>query len=274
MKPNQFDYVRATSLDEAVQSLGSCADSRVIAGGLSLVPMLNFRLTKPGTLVDISGLDELRYVKEIDGKIEVGASVTQNELRKWPELANKVPLLANALQHVGHYQTRNRGTVCGSISHSDPSAELPLTIATLRGEIVLKSSKRTRVLTADKFQVGMLSTDCQAGEMVSAVQFPVHTGKAGYAFDEFARRKGDFAIVAIAAMTTDTSIRLGVGGVADTPAVYDWEALDGEPLDAALNDLAWELGGYTDIHASAAYRRELVRRLGKKTILRARQCQN
>ena len=274
MKPNQFDYVRATSVDEAVRSLEGCPDARVIAGGLSLVPMLNFRLTKPGTLVDISDLDELRYVKTVGGKIEVGAAVTQNELRRWPELSDKVPLLAKALHHVGHYQTRNRGTVCGSISHSDPSAELPLTIATLRGEIVLQSKRRKRVVTADDFQIGMLSTDCQAGELVTAVRFPVHTGTAGFAFDEFARRKGDFAIVAIATVTTGSSIRIGIGGVADTPAVREWEALDGDALEAALNDLAWELGGYSDIHATAEYRRELVRRLGKKTIERARRCQS
>ena len=272
MKPNQFDYVRATSVDEAVRSLDECTEPRILAGGLSLVPMLNFRLTKPGTLIDISGVDELHYVKESGGMVEVGASLTQNELRKWPELTDRVPLLAKALENVGHYQTRNRGTVCGSISHSDPSAELPLTIATLDGEIVLQSKKKRRTMKARDFQIGMLSTACQPDEMVVAVRFPVHSG--GTAFTEFARRKGDFAIVAVAVQTTASSIRIGVGGVADTPAVRDWGALDGEALGTALNDLAWELGGYSDIHASAEYRRELVRRLGKNTIERARQCQS
>ena len=272
MKPNRFDYVRASSLDEALQSLNGHGNARILAGGLSLVPMMNFRLLHPDTLVDITGIDELRYTRVAAGKLEIGATVTQADLQGWRGLAEKAPLLYEALEHVGHYQTRNRGTVCGSIAHSDPSSELPLAIATLGGEIELRSAKGKRVLNAQEFQTGMLTTAIQAGEMITAVRFPLKDPVAGYAFDEFARRKGDFAVVCVAAVVTPDTIRLGVGGVAEKPAIREWQGIGDAELSSALNDFAWDLGGDSDIHATAKYRRELVRRLGARTIERASRC--
>ena len=272
MKPNSFNYARPSSLDEAVKYLASDENAKVIAGGLSLMPMLNFRLLKPELLVDISGLDDLRYVKVTGNKLEVGAAMTQNALKDSPDLEKHVPLLYKALHFVGHYQTRNRGTVCGSISHSDPSSELPLTFALLGGEAVLSSKKGKRTVPASEFQLGMLETACRQDEILSAVRFPLGDPTAAYEFDEFARRKGDFAIVSVAAAVTPTSIRLGIGGVADRPTIREWGNISGEELESELNDFAWELGGYSDIHATAKYRRELVRGLGLKTIERARKC--
>ena len=272
MKPNRFDYVRATSVSEAVRSLNGQDNARILAGGMSLVPMMNFRLLHPDTLVDITGIDELRYIRVVAGKLEIGATMTQAELQGWEGLNEMVPLLHEALDFVGHYQTRNRGTVCGSIAHADPSSELPLAVATLGGEVELRSANGKRVLNARDFQIGMLNTAIQPGEMITAVRFPLKETAAGYAFDEFARRKGDFAVVCVAAVVTSDMVRLGVGGVAEKPTIREWQGIADAELPTALNDFAWDLGGNSDIHATARYRRELVRRLGARTIERARRC--
>ena len=135
-----------------------------------------------------------------------------------------------------------------------------------RGEVVLRARVGTRTLPAGEFQTGMLSTACRADEMVAAVRFPAAEPGAGYAFTEFARRHGDFAIVAVAAIAWENGVRIGVGGVAEQPAVEEWPALSGSALDDALDALAWSLDAADDAHASARYRRELVRRLGKRTV--------
>ncbi|MDH3691279.1 MAG: FAD binding domain-containing protein [Gammaproteobacteria bacterium] len=273
MKPAAFDYLRADSIDEALECLAQLGDdARVIAGGQSLMPMLNMRLAKPEVLIDISALGELDYIKIERGMIEVGAAVTQAQLANWPELPKQAPLLQAAISHVGHFQTRNRGTVCGSLCHADPSSELPLCLATLGGEVVLASIKGKRTLSASEFQIGMLSTAKRADEMMIAARYPTNQAHTGYAFDEFARRHGDFAIVAAAAVTLGDKIRLGIGGVADRPQVLELDNPNGNSLDDALNTFAWELGGSDDIHATARYRRELVRRLGKQTLQDAIAC--
>ena len=275
MKPSPFDYVRAMSAEEAVASLDGAGDeARILAGGLSLVPMLNFRLVEPSVLIDISGIDDLDYIRQDDGVVEVGASTRQSTLERWDGIAGKLPLVHAALPHIGHYQTRSRGTVCGSVAHSDPSSELPLCLATLGGEVVLRSVAGERRVAAKDFQTGMLTTSKRDDEMVAAVRFPVDEPGWGYAFVEMAQRRGDFAIVALAAAASADRIRLGVGGVADHPAVREWDALEADALDDALNAFAWDLGGYDDVHASARYRRELVRRLGRKVIEEARSCRS
>jgi len=275
MKPKAFTYLRPDSVDEAVQSLGRLGeDGRVLAGGQSLVPMMNFRLVESQVLIDISSLSALAYIRESNGEIEVGASTTQAQFMAWPELARLNPLLNLTMPYVGHFQTRSRGTVCGSIAHSDPSSELPLCLATLGGNVVLKSTRGTRTVSAREFQIGMLTTARLPDEMIVSVRFPVARPKMGYAFAEVAQRHGDFAICALAAVVSGDVTRLGVGGVADKPTVREWPKLvDGE-IDDALNDFAWELGGTDDHHASAAYRRGLVRKLGRQVIEEARKCSN
>lgn len=275
MKPKAFDYLKATVADEAVDALaGAGEDARILAGGLSLMPMLNFRLVQPELLVDISKAESLNYIREANGSVEIGAATRQAQLQHWDGLAAKLPLLAAAFPFIGHYQTRARGTVCGSIAHSDPSSELPLSLAVLKGEVALRSRRGERVLPASDFQTGMLSTAKQPDEMVTAVRFPAARPGTGYAFTEMAQRRGDFAIVALAAAVDGSAIRLGVGGVADKPTVRDWELLEGDALDDALNAFAWDLGGYDDIHATARYRRELVRRLGRRVIEEAKSCRS
>lgn len=275
MKPREFDYVQAETVEEALAELAERGDdAKVIAGGQSLVAMMNLRLVEPSVLVDITRIESLSYIRADNGAIEVGAGATQAELQAWVGLAERAPLLHAALPYIGHFQTRNRGTVCGSMAHADPSSELPLCLLTLGGEVVLRSSRGERTLTADTFQTGMLSTARQAEELVAAVRFPTRKDGTGYAFQEVARRRGDFAIVSIAAAVSDKSIRIGVGGVADCPAVREWKALAEDEIDEALNAFAWELGGYDDIHATAKYRRRLVRRLGRRVIEEASACRN
>jgi 2-furoyl-CoA dehydrogenase FAD binding subunit len=273
MKPAGFDYARCERIDDALELLAEFGeDARIIAGGQSLMAMLNMRLVRPSILVDIAALDEVRYVKEDGSFVEFGATLTQAAVEAWPELGRRLPLIAAAIPHIGHFQTRNRGTVCGSLCHADPSSELPLCLAALGGEVVLRSRRKKRVLSAEAFQAGMLSTAKRPDEMMIAARYPAARAGWGYAFREISRRHGDFAIVALAAIAGGGKVRLGVGGVADKPVVREWDVLDDQSLADALNDFAWDLGGSDDIHATARYRREMVRRLGKKVIEEARRC--
>ena len=273
MKPKSFTYLRPASIDEAVQALARWReDARILAGGQSLVAMMNFRLIEAQVLIDVSDLAPLAYIRESNGEIEVGASTTQAQFMTWPKLAERAPLLSAAMPHVGHYQTRSRGTVCGSIAHSDPSSELPLCLATLGGSVVMTSSRGTRVLSCGDFQTGMLTTARLPDELITAVRFPTRKPGAGYAFTEMAQRHGDFAICAVAAVVSGKTTRLGVGGVAEKPTVREWSGLDESGIDDALNDLAWDLGGTDDSHATAVYRRGLVRSLGRQVIEEAKKC--
>lgn len=269
MKPHPFDYARAETIDEAIGLLAEHGEAaRIIAGGQSLLAMLNLRLLEPGMLIDITRIPELADIREHDGTVEVGAAVTQNRLLAWPGLKQKLPLLAAALPFVGHFQTRNKGTVCGSIAHADPSSEIPLTLATLEGDVVLRSRKGTRVLAARDFQRGMLMTARRPEEVVTAVRFPVHAERRA-AFREVARRHGDFAIVGVAAVAAGDKVKVGVGGIAGQPAVREFSR--GTDFADAMNALAWELEGYEDMHASSRMRRDLLRRMGPLVIAEALQ---
>ena len=268
MKPRPFDYVRPDTVEEAVALLAEHGeDARILAGGQSLIAMLNLRLIDAGLMIDISRLAGLGAIRDLGESIEIGAAVTQNELLAWPLLAQKLPLLSAALPFVGHFQTRNKGTICGSIAHADPSSEIPLVLAVCGGEVVLRSRRGERVLAADAFQKDMLTTARAADELITAVRFPVGNGR-GTAFREMARRHGDFAIVAVAAVADGHgAVRLGVGGMAGRPLV---RRID----DAAAGVAEWaeELEGYDDLHASAALRRDLFRNLGLLVIAEAKKC--
>jgi len=270
MKPRPFDYVRPDTVDEAVAVLAEHGEAaRVLAGGQSLVAMLNLRLVAADVLVDIGRMRELDAIRDLGDTIEVGAAVTQNKLLGWPQLAAKLPLLAAALPCVGHFQTRNKGTVCGSIAHADPSSEIPLALAVLEGEVVLRSARGTRVLPAGKFQRDILTTDCQPDELIAAVRFPVMASRR-VAFREVARRHGDFAIIAVAAVIEDEkTVRLGIGGIAGTPVV---RRIPVNGAEDALEALVLLIEGYDDLHASAGLRRDMLRRLAPAVIAEAQQC--
>ncbi|HUK10200.1 MAG TPA: FAD binding domain-containing protein [Stellaceae bacterium] len=275
MKPAEFDYLRPDNVEEALAALSEMGgEARLLAGGQSLMPMLNMRLIQPKLLIDIACLHALDDVRDEGGVLAIGAAVTQGTLELRATLATEVPLLARALPWVGHYQTRNRGTVCGSIAHADPSAELPLVLAALGGEVVLRSARTRRVLSAYDFFTGMLSTARHADEMVEAARFPIAKPGTGFAFREVALRHGDFALCAVAAVANPQNLRIAVGGVADRPVARDYPRLAGDALDDALNDLAWDLGAGSDAHASAQYRRTLVRRVGRAVAEEAMACRN
>lgn len=272
MKPARFDYVRAETLAQVHAVLAAeGGDARVIAGGQTLLPMLSMRLARPKVVVDIMRLPELAEIAGDGENIRIGAAVTQQQLLAWPELARTVPLLAAALPWVGHAQTRSRGTVCGSLAHADPSAEIPLALLALEGTLELSSRRRRRVPAA-QFFTGLMSTARADDEMIEAAIFPCRRAGHGYAFQEFGRRHGDFAIVACAAVAHARGIRLAIGGVADRPIARDYSDIDGAALDDALDEFAWQLDARDDLHATASYRRGLVRRLGRATIEEARRC--
>ena len=273
MKPPLFDYIRASSVEEAIEALAEHGDdARVLAGGQSLVAMLNMRLVAPEVLVDISRVPELATITHAENAIEIGAAATQAAVERFDGLAEHIPLVARALPFVGHYQTRARGTVCGSIAHADPSSELPLCLAALGGEVVLRSSRGTRTMAAADFQRDVLTTACEPDEMIVAVQFPLRAPGEGCAFAEFGIRHGDFAIVAVAAIAGASRVRVGVGGCSDRPHIVEFPPASGDALVERLNALAWSLPFDDDHHASTRYRRDLVRNLGRQTVEAAMRC--
>lgn len=272
MKPARFDYLRAETLAEAHKALGANPDARVIAGGQTLVPMLSMRLARPPLIVDIMRIAALKKIEEKSGFLRVGAGVRQAELLAWPGLAEKQPLLAAALPWIGHAQTRSRGTVCGSAAHADPSAEIPLTLVALQGSVEVSGVRGSRRIPAADFFTGLMTTARADGEMIEAVWFPLRKAQTGYAFFEYGRRHGDFAIVAVAAVASGDNVRLTIGGVADRPMARDFTGKDKAELDKALNEFAWSLEARDDLHATAGYRRELVRQIGARVIEEARSC--
>lgn len=270
MKPQAFDYARPDSADEAVALLTDAGDdARILAGGQSLMAVLNFRLAQPSVLIDISRVPDLNYVRLDGGVLAIGAAATQGSVEWRAGLATEVPLLAQAFPHISHFQIRNRGTVCGSLAHADPSAELPLCLLALEGEVVLRSRRGRRTVAAADFFQGMLQTARAADELVEEARYPLAAAGVRYAFEEFSGRHGDFALCAVAAVVRPDGIRLAVSGVADRPRVKSWGRIAGAELDAAINDFAWELGARDDHHASAKFRRQLVRHLGRTAIDKA-----
>ncbi len=293
MKPPKFDYVRAESLQEVLDILDhEGAEARVLAGGQSLLPMLNMRLARPGTLVDIMHVEALRQVRDEPGALLVGAGVRQaalaghlgstHDVRRTCQLAgerelprgSRRTLLAMALPWVGHAQTRSRGTVCGSIAHADPSAELPLVLVACGGAVHLRARRHARRVSAEQFFLGMMATARRDDELIEAISLPAATAGTGVAFREVARRHGDFAIVACAAVVSADSARLAVGGVADRPVTRALPLPRDPALRGALDDFAWDLGARDDMHATAAYRRELVRRIGYAALEEAARCRD
>jgi len=273
MKPAPFDYLRVEDIDEAAEALRQeGGDARIIAGGQSLMPMLAMRLARPKLLVDIMHVGALRRIDD-DGKtLRIGAAVRQAKLERHAELKRRQPLLAGALAWVGHAQTRARGTICGSIAHADPSAELPLSLMTLGGSVHLRAGRKRRTLAAHEFFTGMMATAKADDEMIEAVSFPTALPGTGYAFTEVGRRHGDFAIVACAAVVDGGKTTLGIGGVADVPTVRALPLPDAPDFADALNQYAWDLDARDDLHATARYRRDLIRQLGRRTIEEAARC--
>ena len=267
MKPARFDYVRPGSLDEALQALGHHGEeARILAGGQSLVPMLNLRLAAPAVLVDINRIPGLGQIAEEERGIRVGALVRHAELLRAVSSSASHPLLAAALPFVAHQAVRNRGTVCGSLSLADPASELPACALCLDAEITLASSEGRRVVGAADFFTGLYETAIRPGEMVTDVLFPRFPGGWRFAFEEISRRHGDFAIAGLAGAFrivdgTVAESRLAFFGISDRPVrSFEAEAAlvgarPGEQLGrlAASDIEVLESNDY-----SAAYKRHLI----------------
>lgn len=284
MKAASFDYLRAESLAHALELLGQHGgDAKLLAGGQSLVPMMSMRLVRPSLLVDIHRLEELQGICTDAGSFVTGGAVLQCTLEHDAMLPARMPLIAQALRWVGHEQTRNRGTLGGSLVHADPSAELPLSAVTLDAILVLRNQAGERRLRASEFFLGPMFTATAEDECLAAVQWPRWTGaRIGSAFEEIAIRHGDFAMASAAAQLqlTDAGVceraALGVGGVDGVPLALPRlaERLVGKvPNDDAVRAIAADASRScepgNDMHASAEYRRHLVTVLVERVLRQA-----
>ena len=219
MKPAKFEYHAPASVDEALAILERYdGEARVLAGGQSLVPMMNFRLAQPRALVDLNRIADLPFIEEEGETVRIGSMTRQRRLESDPLIAAKLPLLREALRWVGHLPTRSRGTIGGSIAHADPSAEIPMVLQALEGEIVARGPDGERRIAANDLFHAALTTSLAPLEIITEVRLPAMPARAGHAIEEFARRKGDFAIAAVAVMLTRdgehcTKARLATAGV-------------------------------------------------------------
>jgi len=282
MKPAKFDYHAPGSIDEAVELLARYGgDAKVLAGGQSLVPLLNFRLARPAALVDVNRIAALSYVREVNGTVAFGAMTRQRTIEFSPVVASRLPLLREATRWVGHLPIRSRGTIGGSIAHADPSAEYPAVLTALGGEVVVQGPRgRRTVKAADLFET-YLTTTLAPEELVVEVRLPAMAAGSGYAFEEFARRHGDFAIVGIAAMLVRdgarcTGARLAAAGAGPVPVrlraaeeILERDGLGDAAIEAAAARAAELVAPDSDIHASAEYRRHLTSVLTGRALRRA-----
>jgi aerobic carbon-monoxide dehydrogenase medium subunit len=278
MKPAPFAYHAPRQLKEAAELLAELPNAKILAGGQSLVPMMNFRYVIADHLVDLGGLDELRGIIVADRYLRIGAMTRQRDLEMSREIAKHCPLMAEALRHVGHRQTRNRGTIGGSLAHADPAAELPAVCAAYDATIHVASVRGIRPIAHHEFATGFMATALEADEMIIAIELPVWRLGHGHGFHEFARRDGDFAIAGAAALLdvgADNVVRrsaLTLFGVTASPLrVEAAEArLTGQPLDAqairAAAAAAWLVEPISDIHASGEYRRHLAQVLSSRAL--------
>jgi carbon-monoxide dehydrogenase medium subunit len=282
VKPPPFDYHAPRSVDEALAVLARYAgEAKVLAGGQSLMPLLNFRLARPAALIDLNRIPSLAHITERDGLVRLGAMTRQRAIEFSPVVAGRLPLLAEATRWVGHLPIRTRGTIGGSIAHADPSAEYPAVLAALEGDVLVRGPRGERaVRPADLFQT-YLTTSLEPDEILTEVRLPAMPAGAGYAFEEFARRHGDFAIVGIAAMVVRAGAgcakaRLAAAGTGPVPLrlraaeeILEREGLGGEAIAAAAEQAAALVEPDSDIHASAEYRRHLTGVLTARALRRA-----
>jgi carbon-monoxide dehydrogenase medium subunit len=262
VKPAPFAYAKVRSLDHAIALLDGAPEARVLAGGQSLMPALNMRLSAPPLLVDINGVSELARIAQPNGQIELGGLVRHAQAEHSQDVARLAPLLSKAIPHIAHPAIRNRGTIGGSIALADPAAELPACLLALGGEIEIAGRAGRRTVAADTFFKGLFETALAPGEIISAIRIPVAQPRDRFGFAELARRHGDYALVglAAAARAEPPAIRLAYFGVGTTPvrARTAETALAGGDLDAAVAALASDLEPSGDVHASAAAKRHLA----------------
>ena len=281
MKPPPFVYHVPTSLDDAHAVLAELGDEgRILAGGQSLIPLMNFRLARPSHLVDINRIAALAYIRREDGWLAIGATVRQATLERAPDVAGACPLLVEAVRQVGHPPIRHRGTVCGSVAHADPAAELPAALVALGADVVLSSRQGERRLPLADFLLGPFTTALEPGELVREVR--IRSWEGPYAFVEYSHRQGDFAIAGAAVQVHVDDSRLidrasiVLCGVGETPtraagAEQRLQGTHGSPQEiAAAAEAAVEgLEATSDIHGSAEYRRGVARACVRRALEKA-----
>jgi len=282
LKPAAFQYHRPNTVDETLSLLKECGeDGKVLAGGQSLMPLMNFRLAQPAHLIDINYIEGLDYVRRENGTLKIGCLARQSQLLGDSLVRQRCPLLADALVYVGHEQTRNRGTFCGSLAHADPAAELPAVLLALDGSVTVGNSAGKREIAARDFFHSYLTTALASDELVLEASVPEQPARAGSSFVEFARRFGDFAIVGVAVVLVPDQERIAdasiaLTGVGDKP----WrerkleESLIGKPASPELfkraaGEVADKIGPNSDIHASESYRRSLAGVLTRRALAEA-----
>jgi aerobic carbon-monoxide dehydrogenase medium subunit len=283
MKPAPFSLLRPKNVDEALSLLRSHGDeAKILAGGQSLVPLMNFRLAQPHNLIDLNGVEGLDQIKFDDQTLTVGAMVRQRDIERSPAIAERLPILREAIEQVAHPAIRNRGTVGGSLVHADPSAELPLLAVALDATFHLRSARASRTIAACDFYHGYLLTDIAPDELLVAIDFRLPPADSGWCCTEIARRHGDFAIVAVAVLLgcgRDRRVdfaRIALGGVGPAPLrmIAAEQALLGEPPGAELFRGAGDVAAQAvdppaDIHASSSYRRHLTGVLVRRALTTA-----
>ncbi|WP_406690886.1 FAD binding domain-containing protein [Saccharopolyspora sp. ID03-671] len=277
MKPPPFDYARPGTLAEAVALLAADEDARPLAGGQSLVPMMNFRLARPSTLVDIARLPGLGAVAREDGVLVIGAAARQRAVELSPLVAECCPLLVAALRHVGHHQIRTRGTIGGSLAHADPAAELSAAAAVLDAEVIATGPSGQRRIPAAELAVAPYQTALEQGEIITETRWPISPGsRCGFA--EISRRAGDFAVAGVAAVVSlDSGVvtrarlaGLGIGGTArrlpEAERVLLDRPLSTESVEAAAATAAESVDPPEDVHADADTRRAALRAATRRAL--------
>ncbi len=281
MKPAPFRYLRPSSVDEAISVLAAEGyGAKPLAGGQSLIPAMNFRLAQPAVLVDLGDLDELRFIRETEGGLAIGAMATHSDVERSAGVKERAPLLAEAMPWIAHLQIRNRGTVGGSLAHADPASELPAVMLALDARLRLRGPGGDRTVAFCDFCTGLFSTALAPDELVTAVEIPTLPNGTGCAFKEVSRRHGDFALVGVCAVLTldagGTCTRASVTllSVGDGPVCANTaeDLLLGRPpttdaiREAAEAAATRDIDPPADIHASAQYRRQLARVLTSRAL--------
>jgi carbon-monoxide dehydrogenase medium subunit len=280
MKPPRFEYAAPRQTDEAIALLAQHGDgAKVLAGGQSLVPLLNFRLAQPEVLVDVNRIRELAYIRPVDSGVAIGALTRQHTLERADVVHARLPILAEACRLIGHLPIRHRGTIGGSLAHADPASELPAVMVALEAELTARRVAGARTLPADEFFTGVFTTALEPDELLTEVRVPGLPPRTASAFVEIARRAGDFALVGIAALVTlddagrVARARLVLCGAGPTPVrareaerVLVGERPERRVIDDAAEKIAAASDPPSDIHASAAFRKKLARHVGRQAI--------
>jgi CO/xanthine dehydrogenase FAD-binding subunit len=278
MKPARFDYVAPATVDAAIEALRAAkGEGRILAGGQSLLPLLNFRMARPAVLVDLNGIKELSFIELRGDRLAIGALTRHREIEQSPLIASKLPVMAAAMRHVAHLAIRNRGTIGGSLSHADPAAELPMLSLFYSAELHVQGPEGRRTIAAEDFFVDALTNCLAPEEIVVEIEFPM-LQHDGWAFEEVARRFGDFALASIAVSvrrsgTRMDDARVAVMGVADTPlrlrqveGKLGAIGIDDRTPDRFAEFVTSSVSANGDLHASAEYRQHLLGQLARRAM--------